>query len=153
MQTDNTDYALEPPPDISILVHRWIAAFNSHDVERIVELYADDAELFDTGMRRPRKGHQEISSWFVQRFRHMPTIQYTPLQSFFNEKEGTTQWIARGRTPALLWQRWLTRPFEIDGISIFRTDHGLISWQHGYYDHIYMAEKVFPPLKWLPLKL
>jgi len=156
LQIDNPNHDLELPPDtklISTLVQRWIAAFNAHDVERIIAVYTEDAELFDTGMRRPRKGHKEISSWFIQRFRHMPTIQYTPHQSFFNEREGTVQWIARGKIPAPPGQRWLVRPFEVDGISIFRVDHGLISWQRGYYDHIYLAEKVFPPLRWLPLKL
>jgi hypothetical protein len=32
-------------------------------------------------------------------------------------------------------------------------EHGLISWQHGYYDHLQVVEKVLPPLRWLPLKL
>ena len=130
-----------------------MSAFNAHDAEQITRLYAEDAELFDSGMRHPRKGRDEISSWFVQRFRDMPTVQYTPLQSFFNTSEGTVHWIVRGRTPAPLRQHWLKRSFEVDGVSIFRMDHGLISWQHGYYDHIQMAEKVFPPLRWLPLKL
>jgi uncharacterized protein (TIGR02246 family) len=156
LQTDNADYASKPPPNtkaISTLVHHWIAAFNSHDAERIVELYAENAELFDPGMRRPRKGRHEIRSWFVQRFRHMPTIQYTPLQSFFNETEGTIHWITKGHTPPLLRQRWLVRPFEVDGVSIFHMEHSLISWQHGYYDHLQVVEKVLPPLRWLPLKL
>lgn len=156
MHTDSNEYDLGLAPDtkvISALVHRWIAAFNSHDVERIVELYADDAELFDPGMRRPRLGRYEIRTWFLQRFRHMPTIQYTPQQSFFKEREGAVCWITRGHTPPLLRQRWLVRPFEVDGVSVFRVDHGLISWQHGYYDHLQIVEKVFPPLRWLPLKL
>jgi hypothetical protein len=155
LQTDSNEDDLRSAPDtkaLSTLVSRWIAAFNAHDVERIVELYAEDAELFDTGMRRPRKGRHEITSWFVQRFRQMPTIQYTPLQNFFNEREGTTHWLARGQTPAILRQRWLVRPFEIDGVSIFRMDRGLICWQHGYYDHLQIVEKVLPLLRLLPLK-
>lgn len=156
MQTDSNEHDLESASDtkvISTLVSRWIAAFNAHDVDTIVELYTENAELFDTGMRHPRKGHHEIRSWFVQRFRQMPTIQYTPLQNFFNEKEGTIHWLARGQTPPVLRQRWLMRPFEIDGVSIFRIDRGLITWQHGYYDHLQIVEKVLPPLRRLPLKL
>jgi len=156
LQTDNTDYSSESLPDTKVtatLVQRWITAFNAHDVERIAELYAEDAELFDSGMRRPRQGCHEIASWFVQRFRHMPTIQYTPLHSFFNETEGIIHWLTRGDTPPLLRQRWLVRPFEVDGVSIFRVEHGLICWQHGYYDHLQIVEKVVPPSRWLPLKL
>jgi steroid delta-isomerase-like uncharacterized protein len=138
---------------ISTLVNRWITAFNTHNVEQIIELYAEDAELFDSGMKRPRRGRHEITTWFVERFRQMPTIQYTPHKNFFNEREGVIQWIARGHTPPVLRQRWLVRPFEVEGVSIFRMDRGLISWQHGYYDHLHIVEQVLPPLRWLPLKL
>ena len=92
LQTNSSDSKSEESPprreELSALVNSWIAAFNAHDVERIVTLYAEDAELFDTGMRHVRKGHNEIRSWFTQRFRQMPTIQYTPTQRFFNERGG-----------------------------------------------------------------
>jgi len=156
LQTDSNEYNLGTTPDIktiSTLVYRWIAAFNAHNVEQIAALYTENAELFDSGMKRPRRGRDQITSWFVQRFRQMPTIQYTPYQNFFKESEGTIQWIVRGHTPPVLRQRWLMRPFEVEGVSIFRMDHGLISWQHGYYDHLHIVEQVLPPLKWLPLKL
>ena len=139
--------------EISTLVNSWITAFNAHDVERIIALYAEDAELFDTGMKHARKGHSEITSWFTQRFRQMRTIQYTPTQTFFNEKEVAICWLARGHTPPILRQRWLSRPFQVDGVSIFLVRSGLIHWQHGYYDHLRIVEQVLPPLKWLPLKL
>src|SRR5260370_25674263 len=139
--------------EISTLVSSWIAAFNAHDVEQIVALYAEDAELFDTGMRRARKGGNEITSWFTQRFRQMSTIQYTPTQRFFNESEAAICWLAQGHTPPMLRQHWLSRPFQVDGVSIFLVRSGLIHWQHGYYDHLRIVEQVLPPLKWLPLKL
>jgi uncharacterized protein (TIGR02246 family) len=139
--------------EISILVNSWITAFNAHNVEQIVALYAEDAELFDTGMKHARKGHTEITRWFTQRFQQMHTIQYTPTQHFFNEQEAAICWLASGHTPPLLRQRWLSRPFQVDGVSIFRVRSGLIYWQHGYYDHLRIVEQVLPPLKWLPLKL
>ena len=139
--------------EISTLVNSWIAAFNAHDVESIVAHYAEDAELFDTGMRHARKGRHEITSWFTQRFRHMSTIQYTPTQRFLNETEAAICWLARGQTPPILGQRWLSRPFQVNGVSIFLVRSGLIYWQHGYYDHLSIVEQVLPPLKWLPLKL
>jgi steroid delta-isomerase-like uncharacterized protein len=141
--------------EIAALVNSWIAAFNAHDVERIVALYAEDAELCDTGMRRARKGHDEIRSWFTQRFRQMGTIQYTPTQHFFNEneQEAVVCWLAQGHTPSILRQHWLSRPFQVDGVSVFHMRSGLIHWQHGYYDHLKIVEQVIPVLRWLPLKL
>ena len=157
LQTNSNDSGPEESPssreELATLVNSWIAAFNAHDVEQIVALYEEDAELFDTGMRHARKGRNEITSWFTQRFRQMPTIQYSPTQRFFNEREAAICWLAQGHTPPVLRQRWLSRPFQVDGVSIFLVRSGLIHWQHGYYDHLKIVEQVLPLLKWLPLKL
>jgi ketosteroid isomerase-like protein len=134
-------------------VHRWIAAFNAHDVPGIINCYAAEAELFDTGMKHPRRGRAEITAWFTSRFRQMPTIQYTPTRFFLQEHEAGVCWLARGKTPAFFRQRWLARDFEVEGVSIFMLDGDLITWQHGYYDHLRMAEQVIPPLRLLPLRL
>jgi steroid delta-isomerase-like uncharacterized protein len=139
--------------ETTTLVTRWIAAFNAHNVDQIVALYTDDAELFDTGMKRIRKGRGEIAGWFTQRFQKMSTIQYAPTRSFFNEGEAVVCWNAHGHTPAILGQRWLSRPFQVEGVSVFRLHAGSIQWQHGYYDHLAVVERVLPPLKWLPLRL
>lgn len=135
------------------LVTRWITAFNAHNVEQIVALYTDDAELFDTGMKRVRRGQNEIRGWFTQRFQKMPTIHYTPTKNFLQQDDAVVCWIASGHTPALLGQRWLSRPFQVEGVSVFRINAGRIQWQHGYYDHLHVVEQVIPPLRWLPLKL
>jgi uncharacterized protein (TIGR02246 family) len=153
LKIDNDKFESESQAIISTLTHEWIAAFNAHDVARIVSLYTVDAELFDTGMRQRRKGQSEITAWFTQRFQQMSTIQYTPTSYFFKENEAAIAWLAQGNTPALLRQRWLSRPFQVDGISLFRISAGRIAWQHGYYDHLQIAERVLPPLRWLPLKL
>ncbi len=156
MQTSRNDGEPEGTPtseNIQALVNRWIAAFNAHDVERIVALYSEDAELFDTGMKSVRKGQAEIRRWFTSRFQQMPTLQYNPIRFFFSEEEASVGWIAKGHTPPLLRQRWLVRPFEVDGVSVFQVWSGLICWQRGYYDHLGIVERVLPPLKWLPLRL
>ena len=68
-----------------ILVHQWIEAFNAHNVSAIVALYADNAELFDSGMKHPRHGRKEIERWFSTRFQTIPSITYTPVYQLFNE--------------------------------------------------------------------
>jgi steroid delta-isomerase-like uncharacterized protein len=136
------------------IVKRWVEAFNGHDVAAIVALYADDAELFDTGMKHPRHGRGEIEQWFTTRFRTIPTIAYTPASHLFANEQAVVTWTASGRTPRLLGQGWLSRPFRVDGVSIFTLRDGLIQQQHGYYDHLSVVERALPPLKWLlPIRL
>lgn len=134
---------------LSSLVNQWIEAFNRHDVAGIVALYAEDAELFDSGMKRPRHGRQEIETWFNERFRTMPSITYTPVGQLFAEEQVAVHWTTRGRTPRLLGQSWLSRLFQVDGVSLFTIRDGRIAKQRGFYDHLSVVERVLPPLKWL----
>lgn len=131
------------------LVQRWIEAFNRHDVGAIVALYADDAELFDSGMRYPRLGRDEIERWFTTRFSTMPLIAYKPKAQIFGDGQAAATWTVMGKSPRLLGQRWLSRPFQVDGVSIFIFGDGLIQRQHGYYDHLTALEQVLPPLRWV----
>ena len=139
---------------LSWLVEQWVEAFNRHDVAGIVALYAEDAELFDSGMKRVRHGRQEIEDWFERRFRTMPTIAYVPTSQLFGEGQVAVYWTSRGRTPRLLGQAWLSRSFEVDGMSLFTIRDGLIVRQRGFYDHLSVVERVLPPLRWLlPIRL
>ena len=136
------------------VVHRWIDAFNRHQVSDLVALYAPDAELFDPGMKRRRKGHREIEAWFTSRFRMAPTITYTPHAQLVSDEQIAVQWTTRGRIERLLGQKWLGRPFTVDGVSVFHIENALIQQQRGYYDHLSLVEQILPPLKWLlPVRL
>ena len=133
-----------------ILVNQWIAAFNAHNVAAIVALYAEHAELFDSGMKYPRFGRNEIERWFSQRFRTMPTITYMSTGQLVVAEHVVVLWTAFGRTPPILGQSWLSRPFQVEGVSIFTFADGLIRKQRGYYNHLTVLEQILPPLKWLP---
>lgn len=136
------------------VVHHWIDAFNQHQVSNLVALYREDAELFDAGMKRKRRGHREIEAWFTSRFRMTPTITYTPHAQFVSDGQIAVQWTTHGRLERLLGQQWLGRPFTVDGVSIFSIENGLIQKQRGYYDHLSLLQQILPPLKWLlPVRL
>lgn len=150
MQTHEETLRVLYPP-----VSSWIEAFNAHDVAAIVALYTDDAELFDSGMKYPRRGRDEIIRWFTSRFQTMPSIRYTLTGHTFMQEQGATQaavtWTTSGHGPRFLGQGWLSRPFRVDGVSVFTLHEGRIQKQRGYYDHLAVLEQVFPPLKWIHL--
>ncbi len=132
------------------LVNRWIAAFNAHDVAAITALYADDAELYDSGMKRPRRGRVDIENWFTTRFRTMPTIAYTVDTHIITGEQAAVTWTAHGINRRLLG---IPRRFQVDGVSVFTLRDGLIMRQHGYYDHLSAVEQVLPIVKFLPSRL
>ena len=147
----NEDYIMlfRPP------INEWLKAFNAHDVGAIVALYTEDAELFDSGMKRPRRGRNEIQQWFSMRFSSMPSINYVPKgQAFMEDGQAALTWTTRGNSPRLLGQAWLARPFQVEGVSVFLFRDGLIQKQRGYYDHLSAIEQILPPVKWiLPRRL
>src|SRR5690348_11072040 len=110
MTTNSEQEAVLQPP-----VSEWIEAFNTRNLQVIVGLYTDDAELLDTGMRRPRRSRQEIESWFHLRFSSMPENVYTPRDGVVMEEgRAVVPWTLHGRGPRLLGQSWLARPFQVD---------------------------------------
>jgi steroid delta-isomerase-like uncharacterized protein len=145
MQKSDSYLSLLRPP-----ISQWVEAFNAHDAAAIVALYTEDAELFDSGMKHPRRGRDEIERWFRKRFNSMPSITYTLTgQAFMEEGRAAVAWITSGRSPRLLGQQWLSRSFQVDGVSVFTLRNGLICKQRGYYDHLSALEQILPPLKWL----
>lgn len=145
------DFILQLHPPIN----EWIKAFNAHDLDAIVALYTEDAELFDSGMKRPRHGRKEIRQWFITRFSSMPSINYVPTgQVFMQDEQAALAWTTRGKGPRLLGRAWLARSFQVDGVSVFLFRDGLIQKQRGYYDHLSAIEQILPPVKWiLPFRL
>src|SRR5258708_30423966 len=102
---DPVETGIDPAhTSLQLLVNQWVEAFNAHDVSSIVTLYADDADLFDSGMKHPRHGRSEIEHWFARRFSDLPTITYTPTNQLFARQNPpilrTTTW----RSPPLLRQ-------------------------------------------------
>ncbi|SRR5579883_2984971 len=140
-------------PQALKVARAWIAAFNAHDVAAIVPLYAPDAELNDSGMKRVRKGRQEIEQWFTTRFQRVRSISYTPASELVEGERAAITWTVSGHTPRLLGLRWLERPFAVDGVSVFVVRDGLITWQRGYYDHLVPVERALPFLRLLPSRM
>jgi ketosteroid isomerase-like protein len=142
----------EAPEELSV-ARAWIAAFNAHDAATIVRLYAPDALLNDAGMKYARKGQQEIEQWFTLRFSKLRAIAYEPASEFVSGENVVITWTVSGYTPRLLGQRWLARPFSVDGVSVFTIRGGLISAQRGYYDHLVPVESALPFLRLLPSRM
>jgi|GEM_PF-118774 len=76
------------------IAHRWFAAFNAHDLEQLLALYADDAEHFSPKLkvRRPEtkglvKGKEELRSWWRDSFERLPSLKYEVLTLTANAEQ------------------------------------------------------------------
>lgn len=70
-------------PDNLEIARRWLAAFNAHDVERLVALYADDARHTSPKIRALHPdtggelvGKDALRAWWQDSIRRLPTLRY-----------------------------------------------------------------------------
>ena len=69
-----------------LIAHRWFAAFNAHDLEGLLALYADEAEHYSPKLkvRRPETnglvtGKSALRDWWRDAFDRLPTLHYEVL--------------------------------------------------------------------------
>jgi hypothetical protein len=70
-------------PDLIALGERWIDAWNSHDLDRILTLYADDAEMTSDGIVRlgftvhgSVRGKQNLRAYWSKALVLLPNLHF-----------------------------------------------------------------------------
>jgi ketosteroid isomerase-like protein len=65
------------------IAHAWFTAFNTHDLEALLALYADDAEHYSPKLklRRPGtegwvRGKDALRDWWRDAFDRLPSLRY-----------------------------------------------------------------------------
>jgi hypothetical protein len=71
------------PRDIEYIAMQWIEAFNARDLNRLLNLYADDAEHFSPKLKvhKPEtqglvKGKDALRDWWEGAYLRLPTLYY-----------------------------------------------------------------------------
>jgi ketosteroid isomerase-like protein len=75
---------MDKNPTITI-AHQWFEAFNAHDLEKLLALYADDAQHYSPKLkiRQPDTnglitGKDALRSWWRDSFDRLPSLRYEP---------------------------------------------------------------------------
>ncbi len=71
----------------TLIAGRWFDAFNTHDLEALLVLYADDAEHYSPKLmaHRPEtngllRGKAALREWWRDAFERLPTLRYEVLK-------------------------------------------------------------------------
>lgn len=80
------------PRDIEHIAMKWFEAFNTKQLDRLLALYAEDAEHFSPKLkiRQPEtegivKGHEAMRTWWQDAFDRLPTLYYKVTSLTANE--------------------------------------------------------------------
>jgi limonene-1,2-epoxide hydrolase len=65
------------------IAHAWFEAFNTHNLEKLISLYDEEAEHYSPKLKvkHPEtngliKGKNELHSWWKEAFEKLPTLHY-----------------------------------------------------------------------------
>ncbi len=84
------------------IAEQWFAAFNEHDLEKLLALYDDDAQHYSPKLkvRQPQtngyiKGKAALRNWWQDAFDRLPSLQYDVLTITANDERVFMEYIRR----------------------------------------------------------
>ncbi|MBD3782870.1 MAG: nuclear transport factor 2 family protein [Micrococcales bacterium] len=113
------------------VLHRLLAAFNDHDLERIMEFFADGCVLETPAGQHPWGtrfvGRDEVRAGLAQRFTGLPDVHYGDDEHWLTDGHGVSRWLLTGTTPA-------GDRVEVRGCDLFDLDaDGRITRKDSYW--------------------
>lgn len=82
------------------IANAWFDAFNKHDIEMLLSLYAEDAAHYSPKLkaRQPEtngliKGKPALRDWWTDAFTRLPNLHYTVLQLMANDSQVFMEYI------------------------------------------------------------
>jgi len=84
------------------VAHDWILAFNEHNLQNLLDLYANDAEHFSPKLkiRQPESngfinGKEAMKAWWADAFERLPSLQYDLINLIADEKQVFMEYIRK----------------------------------------------------------
>jgi hypothetical protein len=85
----------------------WINAFNAHDLERLLSLYAEDAVHFSPKLKikRPESGgwltgKPALKDWWSEAFNRIPSLEYQLKNLIVNERQILMEYLRKAEGDA-----------------------------------------------------
>lgn len=116
-------------PMIIDVAQRWFQAFNAHDLEGLLALYADDARHFSPKLhvRKPEtggwvQGKDALRAWWRDSFQRLPSLRYEP-----------TNFIANGTAVFMEYIRHVEGEADLRVGEVLEVADGLITASRVYH--------------------
>ena len=121
--------------DIEKMVKNYLAAVNSHDVDKILSFFTDDCVYEDVAVGKLNRGKQEVKA-FVNRWYVLSHDLNFELTSVFSAGDwAATEWIMSGtHTGEVLGIPATNKRFSLRGATIIELRTGRISRNSDYWN-------------------
>ena len=121
----------------------FIAAWNSHDVEKVIPLFTNDVLYEDVTFGAVNHGSAELRKFAASVFAAVPDVRFELVKSAVDGQHGTIEWVFTGTDRGLYKTG---KRFSVRGVSVIELRGGRISRNLDFYD----AASIMRPIGLLP---
>ncbi len=109
----------------------FIAAWNSHEVEKVISLFTNDVLYEDVTFGAVNHGPSDLRKFAASIFEAVPDVRFELVNSTVNGDHGTIEWVFTG-TDKELYKTG--KRFSVRGVSVIDLRGGRISRNLDFYD-------------------
>lgn len=123
----------------SRIAESWIAAWNSHDPEKLLPLYTKDAVYEDVAFGEVSRGPAELRKFAASFMEAVPDLKLELTGSAIQGDHGTIEWVLSGTDKDIFKTG---KKFTVRGASVLTLAHGKISRNLDFYDSATIMRQV-----------
>ena len=125
------------------IIKKWIASWNSHDVEKIASFYTDDCVHEDIAVGLIHHGKKELRDSLPRLFVWIPDVNMSLISVFVDGSHAASEWIMSGTHAGSLPGIPATgKRFSVKGASISVLKKGKIVRNCDYWNYASFLQQV-----------
>jgi steroid delta-isomerase-like uncharacterized protein len=125
------DVEVMMPGQVTVeLMQGFLDAFNRHDLDAIMEYFADDCVFYMPRGAAPRgdrfAGKQDVRAGLAKRFEGIPDVHYGDDRHWVGDSFGISEWTLTGTTTA-------GKRLEVRGVDLLEFEAGKITRKDAFW--------------------
>ncbi len=113
------------------VAEKWIAAWNSHNPDKMLPLFTDDIVYEDVAFGEVSHGNAELRKFFLSEIEGVPDLELKLERANIHGGHGTIEWTFSGTDKGVYKTG---KKFSVRGVSVIDMRNGKISRNVDYYD-------------------
>jgi steroid delta-isomerase-like uncharacterized protein len=118
--------------DDTAVAQAWIEAWNSHDPDKVITLFTENAVVEDVTFGAVSRGLAEIRQFAVSSFTAFPDIHFDLVNSTLKGGHGTIEWVFSGTDTGGFGGTG--KPFSVRGVTVMDVHGTQLTRETDYWD-------------------
>lgn len=123
----------------AVVAEKWIAAWNSHDPEKMVPVFTADVFYEDVAFGEVSHGRVEFRKFATDEFAAVPDLEVKLVRASVHGGHGTIEWTFSGTDKGIYKTG---KKFSVRGVSVIDVRGGKIARSLDFYDSAAIMRQV-----------